>query len=87
MTRTNGRVEILDYLQRVADRIRELARTNPSDMRYQVLAIADQIAEEAAGLEAELSEAGIFLRSPRKSPSAATSSRKRKRDRETSLRN
>ena len=68
MTRTNGRVEILDYLQRVADRIRELARTNPSDMRYQVLAIADQIAEEAAGLEAELSEAGHLPPNPTKKP-------------------
>jgi predicted nucleic acid-binding protein len=68
MTRTNGRVEILDYLQRVADRIRELARTNPSDMRYQVLAIADQIAEEAAGLEAELIDAGYLPPKPTKKP-------------------
>jgi predicted nucleic acid-binding protein len=60
MADLDGRVELLEYIQRVADRIRALARTNPSDIGSQVLAIADQIAEEAAGLEADLIEAGYL---------------------------
>ena len=54
----NDRREELDYLKRSVDRLRELAPSNPAKIGVQLLRIADELAAEAAALEAEISEAG-----------------------------
>jgi hypothetical protein len=57
--RTDRREE-LDYLKRSVQRLRELAPSNPAKIGAQLLHIADELAEEAAALEAELVEAGLI---------------------------
>ena len=54
------RREELDYLKRSVQRLRELAPSNPAKIGAQLLHIANELAEEAAALEAELVAAGYI---------------------------
>jgi len=54
------RREELEYLKRSVRRLRELAPSNPAKIGSQLLQIADELADEAATLEAELIEAGYI---------------------------
>lgn len=60
--RTDRREE-LEYLKRSVQRLRELAPSNPEKIGAQLLHIADELAEEAAELEAELIESGYIPKS------------------------
>jgi len=51
--RTDRREE-LEYLKRSVRRLRELAPSNPAKIGSQLLQIAEELAGEAAALEAEL---------------------------------
>jgi hypothetical protein len=57
------RREELEYLKRSVQRLRELAPSNPAKIGSQLLQIADELAYEAAELEAELIEAGTIPKS------------------------
>ena len=57
------RREELEYLKRSVQRLRELAPSNPAKIGLQLLQIADDLADEAAELEAELIEAGHIPKS------------------------
>ena len=63
--RTDRREE-LEYLKRSVQRLRELAPSNPAKIGAQLLYIADELAEEATALEAELVEAGYILKTTEK---------------------
>ena len=63
--RTDRREE-LQYLKRSVQRLRELAPSNPAKIESQLLHIADELADEAAALEAELIEAGYIPKSKNK---------------------
>lgn len=54
------RREELEYLNRSVQRLRELAPSNPAKIGSRLLQIADELAVEAAELEAELIEAGYI---------------------------
>ena len=54
----NDRLEILEYLKRSVRRMRELAAQNPGKFAEEMLAVADDIADDVARLEGELIEAG-----------------------------
>jgi hypothetical protein len=59
--------EELDYLKRSVQRLRELAVSNPAKIGAQLRRIADELAEEATVLEAELTEAGWIAKTKDKS--------------------
>ena len=56
----NDRVEILEYLKGSVQRLRDRAITNPSACGTELLPIVEQLAEDAATLEAELIKAGYI---------------------------
>ena len=55
------RVAVLDYLKQSVDRMRDLAKAGSDKLSTDMLAIADQIADDAAKLEAELIAVGHIL--------------------------
>ena len=62
------RIAVLDYLKQSIERIRQLAKASSDKLSADMLAVADQIADDAAKLEAELIAVGHIL------PNAATRS-------------
>lgn len=61
------RVAVLEYLKRSIERMRELAKVGSDKLSTDMLVIADQIAADAARLEAELIAAG-YLPKPANEP-------------------
>lgn len=55
------RVAVLEYIKQSVDRMRELAKAGSDKLSADMLAIADQIADDAAHLEAELIAVGHIL--------------------------
>ena len=62
------RIAVLDYLKQSIERMRQLAQAISDRIGSEILAVADQIADDAAKLEAELIAVGHIL------PKAATQS-------------
>jgi len=54
----NDRLEVLEYLKRSVGRMRRLAAEHPGRFAEELLAVADEIAEDVARLEGELAAAG-----------------------------
>jgi hypothetical protein len=61
------RLEIWEYLKQSLDRLRELAKVNPSAFSTEMQATIDEIAEDTKNLEAELI-AGGYLPKPANEP-------------------
>jgi HEPN domain-containing protein len=60
------RFAVLDYIKQSVERLRDLARANSDKLHSEMLALADQLAENAANLEAEMIEAGYIPARPAK---------------------
>jgi hypothetical protein len=58
----NDRIEILNYLKQTVKRMREIAQADPGQFGDAIRKLADDIAVDAAELEAELIEAGLLPR-------------------------
>ena len=56
----SGRLEVLAFLQESATRLRQMARERPCSISANMIKIADDIARDAARLEAELVDAGLI---------------------------
>ena len=56
-----GRLEVLAFLQVSAAKMRRLAHDRPSTVSSELIRLADEIAIEAAKLEAELIGAGLVV--------------------------
>ena len=56
----NDPVQVLEYLKRSVERMREITRANPAKWGSEMLKVADQIAADAERLEAELRAAGYI---------------------------
>ena len=59
-----GRIEVLSYLQECALKLRHLARERPSSISAEMVRIADEIAQQAGRLEAELIDAELISTPP-----------------------
>jgi hypothetical protein len=56
------RIAVLDYLKQSVERMREFAKAGSDTLSSEMQAIADQIAIDAAKLEADLIEVGYLPR-------------------------
>jgi hypothetical protein len=52
------RLELLQYLQRTAQRMRDIARNNPGALKPDLSRLAEELGREADGLEKELIKGG-----------------------------
>jgi hypothetical protein len=56
------RVAVLDYLKEAIERLRHRALAGSDNLTADILEVADDLARDAAALEAELIEAGYILK-------------------------
>ncbi len=59
---------MLEYLQQLGEHLQEMAKSTPGVLGVELLKIADQIADDAARLEVELSEMGYVPPRPANQP-------------------